>query len=138
MNNNRTILGIDLGKKRVGLSFTIDEKTIMPGGTVSVERGSWGNLIEAIKKRNPDLLVFGLPLDKEGEKTKQAQWVKKEAKKIANQAGAPFEFIDEYLSSWQAKVDKKTNLPKTGKGKNNKMELDEAAARVILEDYLSN
>lgn len=137
MNNNRTIIGIDLGEKKVGLAFTIDGKTIMPGGKIMVENGGWSNLVKAIRKREPDLLVFGLPLDKEGKKTKQAQWVKKEAEKIAHRVDIPFEFVDEYLTSWQAESDKKTRSSEVS-GEGDKMEVDEEAARIVLEDYLTN
>lgn len=136
MSDNKSFLAIDLGEKRAGLAFSVDGKTVLPGGQLSIDRQDWSGLAKAIKERQPDCLVFGLPLDKEGKKTQQARWIEQEAEKIGKKVDLPVEFVDEYLSSWQAMENIKK--VKTDSGDKSKEVVDEQAACIILSDYLEN
>lgn len=100
------VLALDIGEKRIGVAVG-DTATkvsmpvkVMPANEVVQNARTWRMLLE---DEEPEALVCGLPRSMSGGQGKQAQRVKAQAEKIAAQAGLPLEFVDERLSSSEAK-----------------------------------
>lgn len=100
------VLALDIGAKRIGIasgSTTGKIATpvkILPTAEVEANARSWRMVLEDYE---PDLLVCGCPKSMSGAKGQQAQRVMALANKIAAEAGLPVEYVDERLSSAEAK-----------------------------------
>lgn len=100
------VLGLDIGEKRIGVasgstaSGVATPVKVMPASDVLANGRSWRMLLEDYE---PELLVCGCPKSMSGAQGKQAQRVRAAAEKIAAAAGLPLEFVDERLSSAEAK-----------------------------------
>lgn len=73
---------------------------VLPSAEVEVCASSFRRVLEDWE---PDLLVAGLPRTLSGEEGPQAQHIRDRAEKIAKCCGLPLEFVDERLSSQEAK-----------------------------------
>lgn len=100
------VLALDIGAKRIGIASgstagkIATPVKILPTAEVEANARSWRMVLEDYE---PDLLVCGCPKSMSGAKGQQAQRVMALANKIAAQAGLPVEFVDERLSSAEAK-----------------------------------
>ena len=100
------VLGLDIGEKRIGVasgstaSGVATPVKVMPASDVLANGRSWRMLLEDYE---PELLVCGCPKSMCGAQGTQAQRVRAAAEKIAVAAGLPLEFVDERLSSAEAK-----------------------------------
>ena len=117
------ILGVDYGRKRIGLAWmqtSLD--VILPYGLVD----SLDQLVKLIKKEKIDKVVLGLPLGLEnmGE-NENTQRIRKFADELKKQTGIEIDFADERLTTAEAKE------------MGGDVSLDEKAAMLILETYLS-
>lgn len=122
MKNNMNILGVDYGRKRIGLAWVQEGlDVVLPYGVV----GSLEELVEFIKKERIDKVVLGLPLDMEemteNENTKR---IRKFAEEIKKQTNVEIDFADERLTTSEA-------IQMGGDAT-----LDEKAAMLILQTYL--
>jgi len=124
------IIGVDLGEKTAGIAYSPDQKLVFYFTTLhfQAETELITKLTEKVSEKSAKLVVFGLPLDKNQHTTKQSVWVKKLAKKFSQKSKIKIVYIDEYLTTWQAKQDAGQEF--------NKDQIDQEAARIILEDYL--
>lgn len=99
-------LALDIGEARVGIA--VSDATgalampvkVLPAQEVLGNARSFRYIIEDYE---PDVLVCGRPETLAGEDGPQAQRVVEAAEKIARATGLPLEFIDERLSSREAK-----------------------------------
>lgn len=99
-------LALDIGEARVGIA--VSDATgalampvkVLPAQEVLGNARSFRYIIEDYE---PDVLVCGRPETLAGEDGPQAQRVIEAAEKIARATGLPLEFIDERLSSREAK-----------------------------------
>ena len=127
------ILALDIVEKRIGLAMS-DELKIIASPYKTIERKTaLENIEDIIKKENVESLVLGLPYLENGELGSQADDIGEFAKELNERIAIKIEFENELLSSKEAKnryhnMNKKTYE----KGK-----IDEMAATIILEDYLS-
>ena len=100
------VLGLDIGEKRVGIASANTATRIampvkvLPFNEVMAKGRSWRMVLEDYE---PELLVCGCPKSLDGTVGKQAQRVMTQAHQIAAAAGLSVEFVDERLSSAQAK-----------------------------------
>lgn len=100
------VLALDIGEKRIGVasgntaSGIANPVKVMPAGEVMANARTWRMLLEDYE---PELLVCGCPKSMSGVKGQQAQRVMAAAERIAAAAGLPVEFVDERLSSSEAK-----------------------------------
>lgn len=100
------VLALDIGEKRIGIASgntatrIATPVKVLPAAEVTGNARTWRDLLADYE---PELLVAGLPRSLSGEAGKQAQRVRAVAEGIAKQAGLPLEFVDERLSSAQAK-----------------------------------
>ena len=99
-------LALDIGDARIGVAASDLEGRIaspvkvLPAAEVLAGARTWRILLEDY---DPEVLVFGLPVSLDGEENAQAGKVREQAGRIARAAGLPAEFIDERLSSSEAK-----------------------------------
>lgn len=136
MHNYARLIGIDVGKKRVGIAQTDLLKTIASTvGTFSPEEA-----IEQIGKMtdkdNIEKFVVGWPLSLDGEEGSATQMVQKFIKKI-HKAFPDIDIVkvdERYTSNQAREIMIKTGTPK--KKRREKGRVDQIAAAIILQNYL--
>lgn len=126
------ILGIDLGKKRIGLALGDTGSRIAIGlPTIKNDSHVADNLRAIIAGEHIGKLIFGLPKTMSGGTGEQVGYTRKWAEKISSLLGVAVEYEDERLSSRMAR----DGLLSLGK-KLRKEDIDQAAAVLILQSYL--
>lgn len=130
-------LGIDFGKKRIGLalsdpgeSISTPAETIEASGTVSedVQR-----VLRWAARNDVAGFVVGRPLNMDGSVGRQARITDLFAERLREAAGMPVELWDERLSSYQADE----YLDQTALSPTKRKQLRDAlAAHVILQSFL--
>lgn len=100
------VLALDIGEVRCGIAVSdpagavATPVCVLPADeVVSCAR----SFLRVLEDWEPDLLVFGMPLSLDGEAGKQAMRIREQALRIARELGLPYEFVDERLSSKEAK-----------------------------------
>lgn len=99
-------LALDIGEARVGIAVSDATGTLaMPVKVLPAQEvlGNARSFRYIIEDYEPEVLVCGRPETLAGEDGPQAQRVVEAAEKIAHATGLPLEFIDERLSSREAK-----------------------------------
>ena len=95
-------LGLDVGKKRVGVAGC-DGTGLIATGIDTIERTSFERDIEQLRRlveeRQAQVLVVGLPYAMDGTLGFQAQQVQKFATRVATALQLPLEYMDERLTS---------------------------------------
>ena len=130
------VLALDIGEKRVGVAFADTAINVamplkvMPAPEVEGVTRTFRRLIEDYE---PELLRSGLPLSLSGERGRQATRVETVARHVAETVGLPLEFVDERLSSTQAKriMHEQGMTEREMRGK-----LDSVAASIFLQSWL--
>ena len=128
----KSVLSFDVGRKRIGLAGC-DPLGITISRLPALQRKTFEKDLEAIKKhcqyRNVKGLIIGIPLNEQGELTKQARYSEQYGKRIARNLDLPIAWINEHSSSWAAAQKYKLQDDRTG-------QLDSAAAGLLLEQWL--
>jgi putative holliday junction resolvase len=135
------VLGIDYGRKRIGLALS-DPSGMLARPWKTLEVSGAGSQVAALA-REVDLLaseldglaviVIGLPRRLSGEPNEQTAAVQALAAQLATLTSIPIAFQDERLTSREAE----SLLSRREKDwRKRKPLLDAAAAAVILQDYL--
>ena len=129
-------LGLDLGEKRIGVAGC-DRLGLMASGLTTIHRRAFAQdmdeLQQIIRDRDITLLVIGLPYTMKGKIGFQAKRVQKLAQRIAAAVELPIEFVDERLTSHEAKVlmGKQRRRSNRDRGA-----VDRMAAALILQQWL--
>jgi putative Holliday junction resolvase len=129
------ILSIDYGNKRTGLAIS-DENEKLASRFLTLENKSSKDLIKEIKKiileKNIGKIIIGIPIGLKGESA-QTQNIKEFSAKLSGNIDIPIIEINEVFTSKMAEE----NLRKAGiKSEEIKKNIDQEAARIILQDYL--
>jgi len=122
------LLGIDYGKKRIGLAWVQDGlDVVLPFGIVDNERQTAYNkqLLNLIKEENIDKVIVGFPLNVDGSDTNSTQGVLEFVDHLKTALNIPVEIVDERFTTAQAK--------QMGGGAS----LDEKSAMLILQSYIN-
>ena len=99
-------LALDIGEVRVGVAASDASGLlampvcVLPANEILNNSRTWRRVLE---DHEPEILVCGLPLTMAGEDGPQAERIRAQAEKIALVCGLPLDFIDERLSSSEAK-----------------------------------
>lgn len=129
-------LGLDVGTKRVGVAGC-DGTGLIATGLTTIKRRSWlediKQLQEIVEQREVKVLVVGLPYTMEGKIGFQAKQVQKYAKKVSEALQLPIEYVDERLTSHEAKTQLKA---RKGFSSYDKGLIDCQAAAIILQQWL--
>ena len=98
----RAVLGIDYGSKRMGLAVSDLLRSIATSYKI-LYRSSWQNDVAELKKiiaeKEIGGIIYGLPLQMNGEEGDIAREVKSFAEKLSAEIPLPYAFWDERLSS---------------------------------------
>lgn len=139
-----TFLAFDYGTKRVGLAVGNDlifSTQPLPAIATQQLHGSDGKTVsddlrKLVREWKVDHLVFGAPLDAEGEATQLSKRIRKIGNALGRQLDLPVSFADERYSSGAADRLMREQIP-TGKRFNaKKISLrDSVAAELILQTY---
>lgn len=122
-------IALDIGTKRVGVAM------LAPGGTYALPLTALNvtkdtlerNILELLRERNAELLILGLPCRVDGTATAYSKRIERLARRLKEKLTIKIVFVDEYLSSEEAR--QKPGSTKPGV-------LDSKAACIILESYL--
>lgn len=129
-------LGLDVGKKRIGVAGC-DGTGLIATGLTTIERQSFHDDVEQLKKlvqeREVQLLVIGLPYSMNGSLGFQAKQVQKFAERLSKALALPIEYIDERLTSVEAEAQLKAQKKYS---RHNKGLVDRRAAAIILQQWL--
>ncbi|PSB16655.1 Holliday junction resolvase RuvX [filamentous cyanobacterium CCP2] len=129
-------LGLDVGKKRIGVSGC-DGTGLIATGLMTLERRSFQQDVEILRQlaeeRQVDVLVVGLPYTMSGELGFQAKQVQKFATRLSKALQLPVEYVDERLTSVQAEqlLQAERRSPSRHKAM-----IDRKAAAIILQQWL--
>jgi putative Holliday junction resolvase len=130
---NKSILGLDVGGKRVGVALaSLDARLPKPLDTLERGEGFIEALKEVIRAESAGALVIGLPRGLEGQDTAQTNEVKAFASELAESLDLPVYMQDEALTTKHAE----TELEARGKPYQ-RGDVDALAATYILQDWLN-
>lgn len=129
-------LGLDVGKKRIGIAGC-DRTGLIATGLDTLERRSFiedvAYLKAIVREREVQVLVVGLPYTMNGELGFQAKQVQRFAQRISKALALPIEYVDERLTSFQAE---QMLLAEGRSPSRNKGLIDRKAAAIILQQWL--
>lgn len=100
------VLALDIGEKRIGIAASDASGTmampvcVLPAQEVLLNARTWRRVVEDCE---PERIVCGMPRTMAGEEGPQAEHIRTIATKIAETCDIPLEFVDERLSSVEAK-----------------------------------
>ena len=132
------LIGLDHGSRRIGLAVG-ETETRMAFARAALRRRSQAADVDALvamaEAEGADGFVIGLPLLEGGSEGAQAAAARSFGEQLAMASHRPVAFIDERFTSWQAAADLQAagERPSREGG-----ELDSAAARLILQQYLAD
>ncbi|MBN1301371.1 MAG: Holliday junction resolvase RuvX [Melioribacteraceae bacterium] len=132
----KRILGLDYGKKRIGIAVTDPLRIFAyPLETLSNDSNFWSNFDKIINQFDIEKIVVGYPVKEDGSKTDVTGAVEKFAGELNKKYKYEIVYVDERYSSAIAK-ERVISSVVSKKKRRNKGLLDKNAAAVILEDYL--
>ena len=132
--NDKKILSIDLGKKKVGLAISNTKHTITtPIKNIQRNKLFYENIKKIILEYNVGAILVGLPLNNDKSLNKISQFIVDISKNmdlylIENKINLPIYFWDENFSSFEAE----TLVRDFYKGK----KIDKFAAKIFLDDFI--
>lgn len=134
--NRLSALGLDVGRKRIGVAGC-DGTGLIATGLTTIERRSFledvAQIRDWVQQRQVEVLVVGLPYNMDGSIGFQAKQVQKFADRLQASLQLPVEYMDERLSSVQAEQFLNAeNRPLS----QNKALIDRKAAAIILQQWL--
>ncbi|HIK18535.1 MAG TPA: Holliday junction resolvase RuvX [Leptolyngbyaceae cyanobacterium M33_DOE_097] len=129
-------LGLDVGKKRIGVAGC-DGTGLIATGLRTIRWRSFQQVLqelrELIDERQVQILVVGLPYNMDGSLGPQARHVQKFADTISGVFQLPVEYVDERLTSFQAE---QLIIAEGRSLMQNKELIDRKAASLILQQWL--
>ena len=131
-NATGTILGLDVGARRIGLArASYAARLAAPFGTLENNAETLDRLRAICQQEQVRQLVIGLPRGLDGQETAQTLTVRAFGALLGNALGLPIHWQDEALTSVQAEAELEARGKSYQKG-----DIDSLAAVYILEDYL--
>ncbi len=128
------VLGLDVGKKRIGVAGC-DRLGWIAFGITTLERRSWAADMAAlqtlVQERDITLLVVGYPYNMDGSVGPQARAIEKFAKGAAAHLGVGLTYTDERLTSIAAEEQLREQGRRYSKG-----DIDRVAAAILLQQWL--
>lgn len=140
-------LGVDYGRKRMGLSFADASLKIAVPLEPSVRTtlaAHLDSIAERIRERSVQAIVIGYPLSKDGSQNERTKEVDQFIAQLESRFQLPVYRVNEYLSSQAVDLDmqafgfkKKKTLASRKKERASGWQ-DSRAATLILQDFLDN
>jgi putative holliday junction resolvase len=124
-------IGLDHGRRRVGVAVA-DAETGLAFARPALRNPDPAAVLELVRAEGADGVILGLPRNMDGSEGGQAATVRRFGDRLVA-LGLSIHYQDERLSSWEAgrHLAAADRRPDRRSG-----ELDSAAARLILQDYL--
>ncbi|HZD11549.1 MAG TPA: Holliday junction resolvase RuvX [Candidatus Binatia bacterium] len=136
LQEQRRILSLDLGEKRIGIAIS-DETHLIARSYTVIQRSSraadFAQIGDIVARENVGSLVVGLPVELDGAEGPLAAWVRDYATALANHLRLEVAFWDESFTSKQASASMRA---RGIKARDQKDWIDAVAAAFILQDYL--
>lgn len=136
MQHHISALGLDIGNRRIGVAGC-DRSGLIATGITTLSSKSFQDVVDALRnlveERQVQVLVVGLPYTMNGEIGSQARKVTRLAERISAALALPLEFIDERLTSFEAK---QMLIAEGGSPRYQKELIDRKAAALILQQWL--
>ena len=130
-----TVVGIDHGARRIGVAVG-DTETGMAFSRPAILRRRDGSDLDAVTRlvarERAELVVVGLPVHADGSEGSQAAAARRYGERLTAR-GIAIRYEDERLTSWAAGEELRASGQSPARGSG---ELDSAAARLILQQYL--
>ena len=131
-----SIIAFDFGLRQIGVAVgnsLLD--TTQPLAVMRARDGvpDWSDMARLIEEWQPALLVVGDPLNMDGSPSELGERARKFGRRLHGRFGLPVEFVDERLSSHEAK----TSARERGhRGDFKAQPVDSHAAELILQSWL--
>jgi putative Holliday junction resolvase len=135
-SDNRRVLALDLGKRRIGLALS-DPLGITAQGLPTLQRTNIREDLTAlaglIEERGVGLILLGFPLHMSGREGRQAEYTRDFGDRLAARTGLPIRYWDERLTTVEAqRVLKSSGISIAKRAR----AVDRLAAQILLESYL--
>jgi putative Holliday junction resolvase len=128
------VIAFDHGTHRIGVAVADTEigQAFSRAAIRTARGGDIGPVVDLARAEQAEQVVVGLPRNMDGSEGPQAEAARRFGDRLAA-AGLRVAFVDERLTSWQARerMTEAGSRPIRKRG-----DLDSAAARLILQDYL--
>ena len=128
-------IAFDFGTKNIGIAVgqTLTQTTseLAP---IKAKEGipDWNEIKKIVNEWHPSIAIVGLPLNMDGSEQEMTRRARKFGNRLREQCKLPVEFIDERLTSFEAKE----RAHQAGhKGHYGSQPIDSIAASVILESW---
>ncbi len=134
----KTYLGFDVGTKRTGVAIA-NSLTNKASGIETVRNhkdGStnWQQIDQIINKHPTDIIVVGVPYDENNKEQEMIYIARSFGRKIKDRFDIEVVFVDEYLSSSEAKNQLKWHYSHKNADRS---EVDMRSAQLILQTWLN-
>ena len=134
----KRVLAIDYGKKRIGLAITDPLKLFaIPHSTISNDTNLIKNLLELIDEKSVKEIILGNPIKESGEDSDFSKEVRKFKLQLESKSGIEIILVDERYTSELAFKRVIETVP-SKKKRRDKSLIDKNAAAIMLEEYLNN
>lgn len=125
----QTIIGLDIGEKRIGVArISTVAKIAEPLEVIETSsQDVTGKIKQVINEYQADAVVAGLPRGLDGQETAQTKYCQDFARQLATELTVPVYMIDEAGTSKEAdaRIGASTNISR-----------DSMAAAILLEDFV--
>ncbi len=131
----QTLVAFDYGLRHIGAA--VGQQLIgssNPAGVIRARDGvpDWAAIEKLLKEWQPDLLLVGLPLNMDGTESPMSARAQKFSRQLEGRFNIAVELIDERLTSFAAKQQRREQEQSTDFGRDT---VDAEAACIILLDY---
>jgi len=128
------LLAFDHGTRRIGVAVADTEtgQAFSRPAIMAARGGDIGPVVDLALAERAERVIVGLPRNMDGSEGPQALAARRFGQEL-ERAGLEVVFVDERLTSWEAG---EQLGPKAARSQRKRGDLDSAAARLILQDYL--
>lgn len=140
MPESGRVLGFDFGEQRIGVA--VGQRltgTATPLTTLNSQQNKpdWEGISRLIEEWQPEALVVGMPYHLDGSISDMNDRINKFCRQLNGRYNLPVYQVDERLSSAEAEQQLKLQRQQGRRKKINKQEIDQLAAAIQLESWLS-
>jgi putative Holliday junction resolvase len=134
--NHQTLLSFDFGLRWIGTAVgqTLTA-TATPQASLQARDGipRWEDIEKLVATWQPNAFVVGLPLNMDGSISEMSHRARKFGNRLHGRFGLPVHFVDERLSSFEARGD---IIAETGSRDFKNQAIDSRCAALLLESWL--
>ncbi|MBI3586854.1 MAG: Holliday junction resolvase RuvX [Ignavibacteriales bacterium] len=139
MNEQKRILGIDYGSKRIGISMSDPLHIIATSlATIPNDSHTFEALTEIVQREHVACIVVGMPLNLKGEKAQKAQEVMEFIQQLKKKIDIEILMWDERFTSSLAHDTLLRMGTKKKERRTNKGRVDSMAAAIMLQNFLDS